>query len=112
MSSSITQKTLLATLVLLCCSNVYAAASTGVYMPRTHYDDRCYADVPPYVKNPKDQNLNGSVVSITADSVDAELNSDINYSGNVEIIQGLICVRIQFRRDASVQCRRQAGKGH
>ena len=88
MSSSITQKTLLATLVLLCCSNVYAAASTSVYMPRTHYDDRCYAEVPPYVKNPKDQNLNGSVVSITADSVDAELNSDINYSGNVEIIQG------------------------
>ena len=52
------------------------------------YDARCLADVPPYVKNAKNQDPNQTQVSITADHAHADLRQSVNYSGNVEIVQG------------------------
>lgn len=54
----------------------------------TKYDKRCFADVPPYVENNSSSNPATTPISITSDKVQAELNQDIYYSGNVEIVHG------------------------
>jgi len=64
------------------------AGTKDLLSTQTVYDARCLADVPPYVKNAKNQDPNQTPVSITADHADADLRHSVNYSGNVEIVQG------------------------
>ena len=64
------------------------AGTKDLFSTQNVYDARCLADIPPYVKNAKNQDPNQTQVSITADHAQADLRQSVNYSGNVEIVQG------------------------
>ena len=74
---------------LSCALALAASAVAGTPpVPASNYDKRCYADIPKYRKPAKDFSVDYTPVSVTADQVEANLKNDINYSGNVEVIQG------------------------
>lgn len=81
-------KAILVSLALCFSSQTLAASPAGLPTPTTKYDKRCYADIPPYVKNENTEDIKNTPVSISADKVQANLQNDINYSGNVEIVHG------------------------
>lgn len=77
-------------LTTLSCALALAASAVAGTPPvlASNYDKRCYADIPKYRKPAKDFSVDYTPVSVTADQVEANLKNDINYSGNVEVIQG------------------------
>lgn len=80
-------KTSITAIALTFSINAWAANSIAISQINK-YDERCFADVPPYVANTQNTKPRDTPVSITADRVQAEVNQDIKYSGNVEFVHG------------------------
>ena len=58
------------------------------FMQLSEYDEKCYGTIPEYVAPQKGEDIKKIPISITADSMNSDVKSNINYHGDVEIIQG------------------------
>ncbi len=63
-------------------------SGNGAFMQVTDYDKRCYGDVPEYVAPDRREDVRKVPISISSDSMQSNIRTGINYSGNVEIVQG------------------------
>ena len=57
------------------------------FMQLSEYDEKCYGTIPEYVAPQKGEDIKKIPISITADSMNSDVKSNINYHGDVEIIQ-------------------------
>lgn len=83
------QVSLLTSAILGIIASEAALAAGPIFSSNNVYDKRCATDIPPYVVDKTTTKPNETPVSITANRVDANLRDDVNYSGNVEVVQGL-----------------------
>ena len=61
-------------------------ADTAPIMQVSEYDKRCYGDVPEYIAPDSSTDIKKIPISITADSMESNIKSNIKYDGDVEIV--------------------------